>query len=67
MIIWCDENQLPKKAKDFKNYLINYLEDLDRSSFLGERTFAYDDTEDEFIEDDIQSFYKLWVAKQFGI
>ena len=60
MILWGREQALPEHAKKFKNFLKHYVAEQHCEYLLDQKSFVYDTASDEFLEPDIQEFYKLW-------
>lgn len=60
MILWGQEQALPEHAKKFKVFLKHYVAEQKCEHLLAQKSFVYDTASDEFLESDIQEFYKLW-------
>ncbi len=60
MILWGQEQALPEHAKKFKVFLKHYVAEQNCEHLLAQKSFVYDTASDEFLESDIQEFYKLW-------
>ena len=61
MIFYDGEHVFPERANEFKNFLKQYLREHRAEYLLAKKTFVYDSDYDEFLESDIQEFYKIWL------
>ena len=61
MIFYDGEHIFPEHANEFKNFLKKYLMEHQAEYLLEQKTFVYDSDCDEFLESDIQEFYKIWL------
>lgn len=61
MICYDGEHIFPERANEFKNFLKEYLSEHQAEYLLKQKTFVYDSDCDEFLESDIQEFYKIWL------
>ncbi len=59
-ILWDGESVFPEKVKLFKKFLKDYLSSLDNAELLEGKQFHYDPEDDEFLNSDIQEYYRLW-------
>lgn len=59
-ILWDGESIFPEKIELFKNYLRKYLKSLDSEELLKDKQFHYDPENDEFLNSEIQEYYRLW-------
>jgi hypothetical protein len=59
-ILWDGESVFPEKVKLFKKFLKDYLSSLDSAELLEGKQFHYDPEDDEFLNSDIQEYYRLW-------
>ena len=60
LILWDGENIFPEKIETFKNFLNRYLVSVSSLNMLSMISFDYDIENDEFLNNDVQAYYRLW-------
>ncbi|AMW78938.1 hypothetical protein AMD27_08645 [Acinetobacter sp. TGL-Y2] len=60
LILWDGENNFPEKIETFRNFLNKYLVSVSSVNMLSRISFDYDIENDEFLNNDVQAYYRLW-------
>lgn len=59
-ILWDGESHFPERIEMFKIFLNKYLVSVSSIDMLDKISFDYDVENYEFLNNDVQSYYRLW-------